>query len=261
MLDNSRQSTLVGLSITGSFQRDTSLLFSDICFKLKQGCWTCLLGPSGVGKSTLLRLLAGLSTGGQFNGQIRANPEFIAADHDIKQGTNDAARVISYMAQTDLLFPWLDVRQNIMLGQRLRHEKNSTLYYKQTVDRLIDQVGLGAHEYKRPHQLSGGMRQRVALARTLMEDQPIVLLDEPFSALDARTRDDMQSLAFEMLKDKTVLLVTHDPAEAIRLAHHLFVMTHNGIHNQQTPENLPPRLVEDPITLTAQAELLRVLKS
>jgi putative hydroxymethylpyrimidine transport system ATP-binding protein len=222
MLDNNRQSTLVGLSITGSFHRDTSLLFSDISFELKQGCWTCLLGPSGVGKSTLLRLLAGLSTGGQFNGQIRVN---------------------------------------IMLGQRLRHEKNSTLYYKQTVDRLIDQVGLGAHEYKRPHQLSGGMRQRVALARTLMEDQPIVLLDEPFSALDARTRDDMQSLAFDVLKDKTVLLVTHDPAEAIRLAHHLFVMTHEGIHHHQTPENLPPRQVDHPITLTAQAELLRVLKS
>ena len=261
MLVNNMQSTLVGLSITGSFQRDTNILFSDISFELKQGCWTCLLGPSGVGKSTLLRLLAGLSTGGQFDGQIRTNPEFIATDTDVNQGANNIANVISYMAQTDLLFPWLDIRQNIMLGQRLRHENNTAHYSKKTVDRLIDQVGLGAHEYKRPHQLSGGMRQRVALARTLMEDQPIVLLDEPFSALDARTRDDMQSLAFDVLKDKTVLLVTHDPTEAVRLAHHLFVMTHDGIHSHQTPPNLPPRSVEHPKTLTAQATLLRVLKS
>lgn len=254
-----------GLNITGSFQRDTTVLFSDISFELKQGCWTCLLGPSGVGKSTLLRLLAGLSTGGQFDGQISVSHESIVSDQSTNQNsnknTNDVANVISYMAQTDLLFPWLDVRQNILLGQRLRFEKDTHSHDNRKVDHLIDQVGLSAHEYKRPHQLSGGMRQRVALARTLMEDQPIVLLDEPFSALDARTRDDMQSLAFDMLIDKTVLLVTHDPAEAVRLAHHLYVMTENGIHSHPTPSNEPAREVESPMTLSAQAKLLKVLKS
>jgi putative hydroxymethylpyrimidine transport system ATP-binding protein len=250
---NSMGSVSSGLSIIGSFHRDTVVFFSDISFELKQGCWTCLLGPSGVGKSTLLRLLAGLSTGGQFNGQIRASHDSIV--------TNNIANLVSYMAQSDLLFPWLNVRQNIMLGQRLRHEKNTDSRDQKNVDHLIDQVGLSAHEHKRPHQLSGGMRQRVALARTLMEDQPIVRLDEPFSALDARTRDDMQSLAFDMLESKTVLLVTHDPAEAVRLAHQLYVMSDDSIDSHQTPPNLPPREVENPMTLAAHAELLNVLKS
>jgi putative hydroxymethylpyrimidine transport system ATP-binding protein len=251
------------LNITGSFQRDSVVLFSDISFELKQSCWTCLLGSSGVGKSTLLRLLAGLSTGGQFIGQIRTSHESITADQGTNQNSNanNVANVISYMAQTDLLFPWLDVRQNIMLGRRLRNKKEPDNHDPQKVAHLIEQVGLSAHEHKRPHQLSGGMRQRVALARTLMEDQPIVLLDEPFSALDARTRDDMQSLAFDMLKHKTVLLVTHDPAEAVRLAHHLYVMTEDGIHSHPTPSSEPAREVDNTVTLSAQASLLKVLKS
>lgn len=250
-------SASIGLNITGSFRRGAVELFSNIDFELKQGCWTCLLGPSGIGKSTLLRLLAGLSTGGEFSGDIRVSNETLTNDYN----TNDVSKIISYMAQTDLLFPWLDVRHNIMLGQRLRNKTFADNHNQQKVDHLIDQVGLSTHEHKRPHQLSGGMRQRVALARTLMEDQPIVLLDEPFSALDARTRNDMQSIAFDMLKDKTVLLVTHDPAEAVRLAHQLYVMSDNAIRGHRTPANLPPRELEHPVTLAAQAELLKALKS
>lgn len=251
------ESASIRLHITGSFQHDKSILFSDISFELEPGCWTCLLGPSGVGKSTLLRLLAGLPTGGQFDGDIRANSTAMATDHN----ATDIAKLTAYMAQTDLLFPWLDVRQNIMLGQRLRRENGRENNGLQDADSLINRVGLSAHAHKRPHQLSGGMRQRVALARTLMENQPIVLLDEPFSALDACTRDDMQTLAFETLQGKTVLLVTHDPAEAIRLAHNLYIMSENGIRSHPTPPSEPAREVENPITLSAQANLLRELKS
>jgi len=229
------------------------MLFSNVSLELEGGCWTCLLGPSGIGKSTLLRLLAGLSTGGHFDGDIRSHD----TDKTTSHSAGDIANMISYMAQTDLLFPWLDVRHNILLGQLLRRENSE----HQNADQLIERVGLGAHAHKRPHQLSGGMRQRVALARTLMEDQPVVLLDEPFSALDARTRNEMQDLAFDTLEGKTVLLVTHDPAEAVRLAHRLYVMTEEGIHSHQTPPSLPARVVEHSVTLEAQASLLKVLKT
>ena len=89
---------------------------------------------------------------------------------------------------------------------------------------LLESVGLAEYAHAMPQQLSGGMRQRVALARTLMQDKPIVLMDEPFSALDAVTRHKLQTLAAHLLQDKTVVLITHDPQEAVRLAHHLYVL-------------------------------------
>ncbi|MCV5261820.1 ATP-binding cassette domain-containing protein, partial [Escherichia coli] len=95
---------------------------------------------------------------------------------------------------------------------------------KQRALTLLSQVGLADYPDAKPAQLSGGMRQRVALARTLMQDKPLVLMDEPFSALDAVTRHKLQTLAAELLKDKTVVLITHDPQESVRLAHHLYVL-------------------------------------
>jgi putative hydroxymethylpyrimidine transport system ATP-binding protein len=234
-----------GVRIAGSFYHEDKCLFDNLLLEVTAAKWTCLLGPSGIGKSTLLRLLAGLASGGEFTGEITADDG--AAVHDR----------ISYMAQADLLFPWLDVRENVMLGQRLRGDADNT----SRAEELIQQVGLGDHVNKRPYQLSGGMRQRTALARTLMEDTPIVLLDEPFSALDARTRSEMQDLAFEVLKAKTVLLVTHDPAESVRLSHALYVMSDAGITPYALPDTAPARAVDDPTTLKAQADLLVALKS
>ncbi len=97
-----------------------------------------------------------------------------------------------------------------------------------------------------PQQLSGGMRQRVALARTLMQDKPIVLMDEPFSALDAVTRHKLQTLAAHLLQDKTVVLITHDPQEAVRLAHNLYVLQGSPASAQslQVPSILPPRTID-----------------
>lgn len=229
-----------GLALHGSAWMGAEPLFSDLGFTAPGGGWTCLLGPSGVGKSTVLRLLAGLDTGARFEGEITA-----------EDGAPVAGR-IAWMAQDDLLLPWLDVAQNVGLGARLRGRKADSA----TRDALIDRLGLSAHRHKRPAQLSGGQRQRVALARTLREDRPFVLLDEPFSALDARTRADMQDLAFETLRGRTVVLVTHDPGEAARLGARIWLMERTGLAAVQVPDSPAIRAVDDPQMLQVQAALL-----
>jgi len=129
------------------------------------------------------------------------------------------------------------------------------------VDQLINKVGLGRHAEKRPHELSGGMRQRAALARTLMEDKPLLLLDEPFSGLDARTRSEMQELAFEVLADCTVMLVTHDPGEAARIAHSVYLLTEKGLYQPDVVAQPPIRAFDDPETLDIQSRLFGALRS
>jgi putative hydroxymethylpyrimidine transport system ATP-binding protein len=234
----------VGITLSGQVSFDGQSLFEGLTLSLPAGKWTCLLGASGVGKSTLLKLLAGLDIGGEFYGRIDTS------DHQSLSGR------VAYMAQSDLLYPWLNVKQNIQLGNRLR----GTLVGEQRAQALIEQVELKKHINKKPWQLSGGMRQRVALARTLMEDTPVVLLDEPFSALDARTRASMQEMAFSALQGKTVLLVSHDPAEAARLAHQLYLMSESGATSFALDETPPIRAIDHPATLRAQAQLLLNLR-
>ena len=234
----------IGITLSGQVSFDGQSLFEGLTLSLPAGKWTCLLGPSGVGKSTLLKLLAGLDIGGEFNGRIDTS------DHQPLSGR------VAYMAQSDLLYPWLNVKQNIQLGNRLRGAPVD----EQRVQALIEQVELKKHINKKPWQLSGGMRQRVALARTLMEDTPVVLLDEPFSALDARTRASMQEMAFSALQGKTVLLVSHDPAEAARLAHQLYLMSESGATPFALDETPPIRAIDHPATLRAQAQFLLNLR-
>ncbi len=233
-----------GVRLTGEFAHTTGWIFRDADLRLAAGQWTCLLGPSGVGKSTILRLLAQLETNGTFTGKIGAD-----------DGQPLAGR-LAYMAQADLLAPWLDVRGAVTMGARLRGERPDFA----RAEAMIGRVGLADHAFKRPAALSGGMRQRAALARTLMEDRPIALLDEPFSALDARTRAEMQELAFETLAGRTVLLVTHDPAEAARLGHQIYVMSPTGLTAWNPPATAPIRAADAPETLAAQASLMRALR-
>ena len=202
-----------------------------------------LLGPSGVGKSSLLKILAGLAPPDA--GAVRAS-----------DGGPLSGRV-AYMGQTDLLYPWLRVIDNVMLGSRLRRKRPEP-------DRAMDllaQVGLGDRARALPMELSGGMRQRAALARTLYEDRPMVLMDEPFSALDAVTRARIQVLAAELLEGRTVLLITHDPMEACRLGHHLVVLAGDPAV-LSAPIVVPgriPRALDDPGLLRTQAQLMRQL--
>ena len=195
---------------------DGETILSDLDLTLAPGKITCLLGPSGVGKSSILKILAGFIP-------LPPNSYIAASDKKSLSGR------ISYMDQKDLLLPWASVRDNLLIGSRLRGETPDAA----RADMLIRQVGLEKWRENRPDTLSGGMRQRVALARTLMEGCPILLMDEPFSALDAITKFRLQGLAARLLTGKTVLLITHDPMEAQRLGDVIHVLAGH-----------PPRLSE-----------------
>ena len=211
---------------------------------MQAGSWTCLLGPSGVGKTTILRLIAGLER------EIALDGSIVMAEGQNVDGQ------IALMSQTDNLLPWLSATENVVLGSRLRGEKQN---YEKAIE-LIEKVGLSDHRKKKPYALSGGQRQRVALARTLMEERPIVLLDEPFSALDARVRAEMQELAAELLHGRTVLLVTHDPAEAARLADHILILSATGAQSWPVPALPAPRPVSAPEVWACQSALLSHLR-
>jgi putative hydroxymethylpyrimidine transport system ATP-binding protein len=239
-----RPPTCPGLNINGlGLTYAAQPVFRDLNMHLPGGSFTALLGPSGVGKTSLLRILAGLDA-----------PETgsVAAD----DGAPLAGRV-AYMGQQDFLLPWLSVLANVTLGARLRGNPPDT----PRAIALLDAVGLASRAADPPANLSGGMRQRAALARTLYEDRPVVLMDEPFSALDSLTRAQMQVLAAHLLQGRTVLLVTHDPAEACRLAHLLLVFSGSpAILAAPIPvPGMPPRAVDDPAVLATEGRLLRIL--
>jgi len=217
-----------------------AFLFQGLNFTLPGGAWTCLLGPSGVGKSSLLRLIAGLAPLDQ--GAVSCS-----------DGAPLAGR-LAWMGQQDDLLPWLSARDNVTLGARLRGEPPDRAKARD----LLARVGLDRQAEQLPATLSGGQRQRAALARTLMEDRPVVLMDEPFSALDAITRARLQALAATLLAGRTVLLVTHDPLEALRLGHRIQVMTGHParIEGVIEPAGAPPRDLHDPALLARQGELL-----
>ena len=212
----------------GHLAYDGVTLFQDLTLDLHAGQWTGLLGDSGVGKSTLLRIVAGLDAG----------PGTYTATLD---DGRPVAGHVALMAQRDALLPWLSVVDNACFGPRLRGGEQATV--RERAAGLLAQVGLGDYLKATPVTLSGGMRQRVALVRTLIEDRPIVLLDEPFAALDALNRHRMQDLAAEMLAGRTVLHVTHDPLEALRLAHRIVLLEGRParLTEEAMPASQPPR--------------------
>lgn len=182
---------------------------SDITLRVKDGEFLSIVGPSGCGKSTILRLVAGLIV--PTTGSLTLNGEAIR-EPDPKRGM---------VFQKPTLFPWLTVEQNVAFSLRmLKKEENGA------VDRLIQMIGLSEFRHAYPHQLSGGMAQRVALIRTMINEPDVFLLDEPLGALDAFTRMNMQDELINMWNEKKqiVMMVTHDVDEAIYMGTRILVM-------------------------------------
>lgn len=230
-----------------SFAYSGEQIFSSLNFTVKGGQWTCLIGPSGCGKSTLLRLISGTLREG-LSGRIHFS------DGSSHKG------LTAWMSQKDLLLPWLSVEENVCLGARLRGEMTSQKRSKAMS--LLEDAGLGEYANAIPSSLSGGMRQRVALLRTLMEERSVILMDEPFSALDALTRLKLQDLAARLVEGATVLMVTHDPLEALRLGHRIYVMTDRPakVSDALIPPGSPPRNPGDSAIISMQATLLKRLE-
>ena len=225
--------------------KQTVPVLENISLQLRPGESVALLGPSGCGKSTLLRLLAGLEA--PQSGQMQIDGAAL--------GAPGPERILVFQDPT--LYPWLTVRQNVLLGPQAQGKRG----LEAKADALIDRIGLQAFSEAWPRQLSGGMAQRAALARTLYEDRPIVLMDEPFSALDTLTRTRIQTLAATLLAGRTVVLITHDPQEACRLSHRLLVLSaaDGDIDDSHHLAGTPPRAPDAPDLLIGQAALLQQL--
>jgi ABC-type nitrate/sulfonate/bicarbonate transport system ATPase subunit len=202
------------LTVSGvGFDYEDQPILDDVSLSVERGEFVALVGPSGCGKSTLLNLISGVLT--SLGGEINANGQMRRAD---RLGN------VSYMQQKDLLLPWRTVSENSRLGLELRNV--SAGESNKQVRALAESFGIADVLDSMPWQLSGGMRQRVALLRAVLPDNPVLLLDEPFGALDAITRRSLQQWLLNVLdtSDKAVLLVTHDVEEAILLADRVLVM-------------------------------------
>ncbi len=184
----------------------------NVTLDLKQGELMSVLGPSGCGKTTLLNIVAGFLA--PTEGKIVLN------EHDVMGP--DAERGMVF--QAGALFEWMSVRENVSFGPRMAGKKASE--WAGNVDHLLDVVGLQDFKEKMVYELSGGMQQRVALARCLANDPDVILMDEPLGALDALTREKMQGLVLKLWKEtgKTIILITHSVEEALLLGERLLVM-------------------------------------
>jgi NitT/TauT family transport system ATP-binding protein len=192
--------------------KGTVTALKDINFKTHKREFVCVIGPSGCGKSTLIRILAGLET--------PSSGQMLLDGKEVHGPGPDRGMVF----QGYTLFPWLTVKKNVMFGLQMSGHTNETS--EEEALQWIDLVGLSKFAESYPHQLSGGMKQRVAIARALANQPRILLMDEPFGALDAQTRAKMQSYLMEIWKniDITVLFITHDLDEAIYLADRILVL-------------------------------------
>jgi len=182
-------------------------------FSIDQGEFVSIVGPSGCGKTTVLTMISGLLK--PSSGEILIDGEKVT-----KVSTN-----VGYMLQRDNLFEWLTVNQNIMIGPKINHKKNCLS--KEKLKELVNKYGLAGFEKSKPNELSGGMRQRVSLIRTLALNPKLLLLDEPFSALDYQTRLSVQNDIYSIIRseNKTAILVTHDISEAIVMSDKIIVLT------------------------------------
>jgi ABC-type nitrate/sulfonate/bicarbonate transport system ATPase subunit len=203
--------TDVSMEFSGTGARVSAL--APVSFALREGSFVSVIGPSGCGKSTLFNIIAGLQS-----------PTSGTISIDGEDATGNIGRV-GYMLQKDLLLPWRTVLDNIILGMEIKGVARKRA--RATAMPYLQKYGLAGFEHRFPRELSGGMRQRAALLRTLLLDTDIILLDEPFGALDAQTRTQMQEWLLQLWTDfhKTVVFVTHDVEEAIYLSDEILVVS------------------------------------
>nr|WP_078322362.1 TOBE-like domain-containing protein [Mycobacteroides chelonae] len=204
----------------------------NIDFEVPSGSLTALLGPSGSGKSTLLRAIAGLDQ--PDTGTITINGRDVT-------GVPPQRRGIGFVFQHYAAFKHLTVRENVGFGLKIRKKPKAEI--KEKVDNLLEVVGLAGFHTRYPNQLSGGQRQRMALARALAVDPEVLLLDEPFGALDAKVREDLRAWLRRLHEEVhvTTVLVTHDQAEALDVADRIAVLNKGRIEQVGSPDDLYDR--------------------
>lgn len=205
----------INKSFEGKHKKNLAVL-KDINLTINDGELICLLGPSGCGKTTLLRLIAGLEQ--PTSGEIIANGEVV------KKPSGDRAVIFQQYS----LFPWLTVLQNVTFGLEMT-KKGSKAENIAAAERYLTSVGLIDFKDSYPHELSGGMKQRVAIIRSLLNHSPILLMDEPFSAVDMQTRHKLQEQLIGVWKrfENTIVFVTHDVDEAVYLADKIVILDKN----------------------------------
>jgi NitT/TauT family transport system ATP-binding protein len=211
-----------GLGVTYSQHGQPVAVLQAVDFKIKPGEFVCLLGPSGCGKSTILNVIAGF---------VKPTQGFVYVDQALvkKPGADRG-----FVFQQYSLLPWKTTYENVAFGLKIKGIDKAEC--QDLVEDYLNRVGLWKHRHAYPHQLSGGMQQRASIVRALVNSPSVLLMDEPFAALDAQTRQMMQELLLKIWSDlkTTVVFVTHDIEEAIFLADRVLVM---GVH--------PGRIVAD----------------
>ena len=229
---------------------DAPWIIKNLSFSVGEGEFVTLVGPSGAGKSTVLSMLAQVepACGGRI--KVRGETVFDAARPVLRPGLD---RQIGYVTQDDNLLPWRTLIENVLFPLEIQHALTDVA--RRRAAELMAVVGLTGYESYYPHQLSGGMRKRAALIRTMVYDPPIILMDEPFGALDAETRSQLQADLQRVweLQKKTILFVTHEIAEAIALGSRVLVLKRAPADIvANIPIELPrPRVVDEVLTLPA----------
>ncbi|MBU8878073.1 ABC transporter ATP-binding protein [Bacillus sp. FJAT-29790] len=217
LVEKIAKSTVIQIkNVELTYQTDKQIVtaLQNINLDIKEGSFVCVLGPSGCGKTTLLRILAGFHQA--TSGEVLLDNKPISPKPDRHRGV---------VFQQQMLYPWLNIEENVEFGLKMR--KIPTKERREIVDHYLKMVGLSQFKKSASYELSGGMKQRASIARVLANDPRIVLMDEPFGALDAMTKEQMQDNIRNIWREthKTIFFITHDVEEALLLGTHIIVLS------------------------------------